>query len=62
MTPLLPLKEKPLTPAEAADVLRGLAEFVENYPATGVLLTVDLAVATAKVPAPAKRTKRPSTP
>lgn len=56
--PLLPLHDKPLTPAEAADVLRGLAEFVENYPAAGVLLTVDLAVATVKASAAPKRSRR----
>ena len=43
--PLPPLHQTPLTPREAADCLRGIAELVETYPATGVLLTLDVAVA-----------------
>lgn len=58
--PLLPITQKGLTPAEAADVLRGLAEFVENYPAAGVLLTVDLAVATTSAKPASKSPKRPA--
>jgi hypothetical protein len=59
--PLLPLHEKPLTPREAADCLRGLAEMLETYPATGVLLTLDVTVVQAAEPAPRKRrtTKAP---
>jgi hypothetical protein len=43
--PLLPIDHKGLTRREAADMLRGLADFVETYPTEGVVLTVDLEVA-----------------
>lgn len=45
--PLLPLTARVLARGAAADVLRGLAEFVEQYPAPEVVLTVDLGVAPA---------------
>ncbi len=45
--PLLPLAETPLTPREAAECLRGIAEMLESYPAAGILLTLDVAVAQA---------------
>lgn len=53
--PLLPLKESPLTPRQAADCLRGLAEMLETYPAATVLLTLDVAVAQSADPSPRKR-------
>ncbi len=48
--PLLPLQEKPLTPREAADCLRGLAEMVETYPAASLLLSLDITVAQSDTP------------
>lgn len=41
-SPLLPLTEKPLTRADAALLLRGLAEFIESYPAEGFIVTLDI--------------------
>ena len=59
--PLLPLHETPLTPREAADCLRGLAELVEAYPTGSVLLTLDVAVAQAEDASSRKRrTSKPA--
>ncbi len=43
--PLLPITEKGMTRREAADLFRGLAELVESYPATGLVVSVDLGIA-----------------
>ena len=40
MPPLLPLHDKALTRAEAADLLRGLAELVELYPAPAIVVSI----------------------
>lgn len=58
--PLLPLAETPLTPREAADCLRGIAEMLESYPTTGVLLTLDVTVAQVEDRPP--RTRRAGKP
>ncbi|WP_053960752.1 hypothetical protein [Sulfobacillus thermosulfidooxidans] len=41
-TPLLPLHDKALTCNDAANLLRGIAELLDVYPAGGVLLTLTL--------------------
>ncbi len=40
--PLLPLHDKALTCNDAANLLRGIAELLDVYPADGVLLTLTL--------------------
>ncbi len=42
MRPLLPVKEKALTPRDAGDFFRGLAELVESYPIESVVVSVDI--------------------
>lgn len=53
--PLFPF-HRGLTPQEAADYLRGLADFLENYPTQGVVLSVDVDLA----PTGESGTKKPS--
>ena len=56
MPSLLPLTNKGLTRAEAADFFRGLAELVETYPTEGFVVTVDIVAATSVTP---KKRSRP---
>ncbi|MDA8195246.1 MAG: hypothetical protein M0Z53_14835 [Thermaerobacter sp.] len=59
--PLLPLSQKSLTRAEAADLFRGLAEFIEQYPADAVVVTVNIEAAAPGPPqTKTKRRKSPS--
>jgi hypothetical protein len=59
MRPLLPFKEKALTPRDAADLLRGLAELVEVYPVESVVISLDLQAGQEK--AEPKKTRTRST-
>lgn len=56
MTLLLPIDHKAMTRREAADLLTGLAAFIESYPTEHVFLSVDVAGATASEGAPKKAT------
>lgn len=57
--PLLPLDHKGLTRAEAADVLRGLADFLEVYPTEGVVLSVAVEAAATGTTSAKSRKKPP---
>ncbi len=59
MRPLLPLKDKALTPRDAADFFRGLAELVESYPIESVVVSVDILAGQEK--AEPKKTRTRST-
>ncbi|WP_020373452.1 hypothetical protein [Sulfobacillus thermosulfidooxidans] len=55
---LLPLDHKPMTRRDAADCLRGLAEWIESYPTEGILLTLDVeAIVTQAASSPKPRRK-----
>ena len=59
--PLLPIDHKGLTCAQAADLLRGLADLIEAYPAEGIVLTVNVeGAATDAAASKAPRKKRTS--
>ena len=44
--PLLPIERKGMTRREAADLLNGLASLIESYPTDGIVLSVNVEVAT----------------
>ena len=57
--PLLPIDHKTLTRAETADVLRGFAELVEQYPAENFVLSLNLEMAaTETVSSPSRKKKK----
>lgn len=46
--PLLPIAQQEMTKIQTADMLRGLAEFIELYPAERFVLSVQLEVAASE--------------
>ena len=57
--PLIPIDHKGFTRAQAADLLRGMAELVELYPTEGVVVTLDVAIAaTGSTTKPSSRKKK----
>jgi len=60
--PLLPIDHQTLMRSETADVLRGLAEMIEQYPAERFILSVQLEVATSDPPTPPGRSKKKAKP
>ncbi len=57
---LLPIDHKPLTRRDAADCLRGLAEWIESYPTEGILLTLDVEAIASSTASPKPRRKSPA--
>ena len=57
MPALLPLTNKGLTRAEAADFFRGLADLVEAYPTEGFVVTVDIVASATSASPSAKRSR-----
>lgn len=58
MPALLPLMNKGLTRAEAADLFRGLADLIEAYPTEGFVVSVDIVAAATAVSSSTKRRSR----
>ena len=48
--PLLPIERKALTRREAADLLNGLASFIDSYPVDGIVLSIHVDVARTEEP------------
>lgn len=57
--PLLPIEQKSLTRAQAADLLRGVAEMIELYPSDNLIVTLN--VETASITPPKRPPSRKKT-